>query len=85
MLSCKEIARLVSESFDRRLSFWERFCLRFHAMMCRCIFCKNNRHDMTKIREVIRERLDAEHENEPEERLTPEARKRIQDILDTLS
>ncbi|NQV24887.1 MAG: zf-HC2 domain-containing protein [Rhodopirellula sp.] len=34
MLNCKEVTRLVSESFDRNLSLRERFGLRLHMMMC---------------------------------------------------
>ena len=34
MLNCKEVTRLISESFDRNLSLRERFGLRLHVMMC---------------------------------------------------
>ena len=34
MLNCKEVTRLVSESFDRQLTLRERFGLRLHTMMC---------------------------------------------------
>ena len=34
MLNCKDISRVVSESFERPLSFGERMSLRFHMLMC---------------------------------------------------
>jgi predicted anti-sigma-YlaC factor YlaD len=34
MKNCQEIARLVSESHDRRLSFMDRLHIRFHLAMC---------------------------------------------------
>jgi len=34
MISCIEAGRLLSESLDRKLSFWEKVKLRFHAFIC---------------------------------------------------
>ena len=34
MLNCKDISRVVSESFERPLSFGERAGLRFHMLLC---------------------------------------------------
>ena len=34
MLSCKEAARLLSQSLEERLPFRRRVSLRFHVMMC---------------------------------------------------
>lgn len=34
MLNCKDISRVVSESFERPLSFGERAVLRFHLSLC---------------------------------------------------
>lgn len=34
MLNCKDISRVVSESFERPLSFGERSVLRFHLLLC---------------------------------------------------
>ena len=33
-LSCREASRLISEGMDRRLSFTEKFALRFHLGIC---------------------------------------------------
>jgi len=35
MLSCKDIAQLASESYDRPLTLGERFSIRLHVMLCR--------------------------------------------------
>lgn len=35
MLSCREAARLLSESLEEPLPFRRRLSLRFHVMMCR--------------------------------------------------
>lgn len=37
MLSCKEVTRLVSMSYEKRLSWLERAGVRMHLLMCR--FC----------------------------------------------
>lgn len=37
-ISCKEATQLASESFERKLTWRERWKLRYHAGMC--IFCK---------------------------------------------
>jgi hypothetical protein len=34
MLNCKDISRVVSESFERPLSFGERTGLRLHMLLC---------------------------------------------------
>ena len=34
MLSCKETARLLSQSEDRKLAFGERVALRVHLVIC---------------------------------------------------
>ena len=34
MLSCKEVARLASESQDRSLRFGERLSMRLHLLLC---------------------------------------------------
>ena len=34
MISCIEAGRLLSESLDRKLTFWEKIKLRFHAFIC---------------------------------------------------
>ncbi len=35
MLSCKDIAQLASESYDRSLTLGERLSIRLHVLRCR--------------------------------------------------
>ena len=35
MFSCKEVSRLVSESMDRALPFYQRVLVRMHLLMCK--------------------------------------------------
>jgi predicted anti-sigma-YlaC factor YlaD len=34
MLSCKDVCHFVSESLDRKLTWRERFRVKFHLLMC---------------------------------------------------
>jgi len=48
MLSCRETARLLSESLERPLPFWKRLALRFHLLMCK--YCAGYEVDLHAIR-----------------------------------
>ena len=52
MLNCKDISRVVSESFERPLSFGERIGLRFHMMMCGT--CRQFRNLQRKIHTAVK-------------------------------
>ncbi len=52
MMSCKEVSRLLSESMERKLSFWERIGLWFHLSMCK--LCKGFSKDLQQLREAAR-------------------------------
>lgn len=52
MLNCKDISRVVSESFERPLSFGERIGLRFHIAMCGT--CRKFRKLQHKIHSSVR-------------------------------
>ena len=85
MKSCKEIARLVSESHDRPLSVIERLEMRMHLAMC--FVCRN----FAKQVKLIRELTHALGRSGPSslvadgavlgQSLSPEAKDRIKDIL----
>lgn len=53
MLNCKDISRVVSESFERRLSFGERIGLRFHMVLCGT--CRKFRKLQNKIHTAVKE------------------------------
>jgi hypothetical protein len=52
MFSCKQAARLLSESRDRRLSIGERLRLTFHLGICR--FCRRFAADWTRFHAALR-------------------------------
>ena len=52
MMNCKEVSRLLSESMERKLSFWERVGLWFHLSMCK--LCKGFSKDLQQLREAAR-------------------------------
>ena len=50
MFNCRQIARLVSESMDRKLSPGRRLGVRFHLLMCRhCARYKKQLHLMRRL------------------------------------
>lgn len=55
MLTCKETARLVSESLDRKLSLWQRMNLRLHLMMCGA--CSAYRGQVRALNRLVRMRF----------------------------
>lgn len=83
MLSCKEVSKLVSESLDRRLPFWQRVQLRVHLSLCK--LCKGFETDLLHIRDAAGR--DAEESLEPADdsqpKLSPEARQRLQRALES--
>jgi len=84
-MNCKEIARLVSESHDRPLSFMERLQMRMHLTMC--FLCRN----FSKQLQLIRKLTHAAGGSGPnslvvdgavlDQSLSPEAKNRIKDVL----
>ena len=82
MLSCKEVARLVSDSQDRRLPLRQHLALGFHLMMCS--LCSRFRRQMLFLREAGR-RFAAVGDRAgvaATVRLSPDARERIRRALE---
>lgn len=52
MFSCKDISRVVSESFERPLSFGERTILRIHLVLCGT--CRKFRKLQNKIHSAVK-------------------------------
>jgi len=73
MKTCREVARDVSESLDRKLPFWTRIGLWFHLAMCG--ICRRYVGQMRLLRRAIRMHLDKEHPSDP--KLPEETRERI--------
>ena len=82
MLSCKDVSYLVSESLDRKLSFWQRLQVRLHLLMCR--FCSRFRKQTLFLRDAAHHYLLAVEDTEAASPgLSPEARERINQSLKT--
>jgi predicted anti-sigma-YlaC factor YlaD len=81
VLTCEEIAKLVSESLDRDLSFPERVAVRFHLLYCRA--CARYRRQVAFLRNAMRayrEQLEREGTGALST-LSPAARERIKQAL----
>jgi hypothetical protein len=60
MFNCRQIARLVSESMDRKLSPGRRLGMRFHLLMCR--YCGRYNKQLYFLRRLIHSRASADAE-----------------------
>lgn len=81
MLTCREAARLISDSMDRKLPLRQRVSLRIHLLMCK--LCPRFREQILFLKETLNQfRLEPEEERFPfSESLSTEARRRIQRAL----
>ncbi len=85
MLNCKDVTKLVSDSFDRKLSLWERINMRVHLLLCKCSFCQSTPKEMDLIRDVVNERLKAESDSEGDHQLSTESRSKIKQMIESLN
>jgi hypothetical protein len=86
MRNCKDISKLVSESLDHDLTWFQRLSLRLHALLCNCPICKKFYSQMRLTRDAARElgRRMEDGETGGEARLSDEARQRIRASLASL-
>ncbi|HJR09206.1 MAG TPA: zf-HC2 domain-containing protein [Pyrinomonadaceae bacterium] len=81
--TCKEIAPLMSESMERRLTARERVALRVHLWVC--VWCEWYLQHLRLMREALRQRAaqsDVEEETSPASAsLSNEARERLKRAL----
>jgi hypothetical protein len=85
MFCCEEAARLISESLDRKLTFWQRVGLQFHLLICR--FCRHFDHDLHRFDTALRtysQQINADKAL-PQVTLRPEARQRILQAIENES
>ena len=77
--SCKQAARLVSLSFERRLSVREWVAMRVHLLMCKT--CTFYGRQIKALRAIFmrHEEVLSNEAASPEEKLTEQAKKRIKD------
>jgi Putative zinc-finger len=76
LTACREIAPLISQSIDRKLSLKERLRLKLHLLIC--IWCARYLVQLKLIRQLMRRSaLEPEGAQLHSERLSREARERI--------
>jgi hypothetical protein len=81
MLSCEEISKLISESFERKLSLRERFNLRMHVTLCgTCRMFRRFQHYLHQVIHQVVSRHDVA-EGDPSVQLSAEARNRIRKVI----
>lgn len=85
MLNCKQVSELVSESLDRKLTFWQRANLWMHLGMCG--LCRRFRRDLVHVHEATRKYEEAIERGDLEVnlKLSDESRDRIKQLLKTKS
>lgn len=85
MLTCKETTYLISQSFDRELSFGERLRIKMHLLMCR--FCSRFNKQLRLIRALTNSIAQKEQTGPlaglSDETLSLEARNRIIKAIQT--
>lgn len=81
MLSCRDATELISRSMDIPLPAWKGIALRIHLLMCK--FCTRYKRHLLFIREAVRRAARAEEAEGlgPVGTLSPEARRRIEEML----
>jgi hypothetical protein len=75
IFNCKAVTRMVSESMDRKLPFYQRIGIRMHLLMCR--LCSRYRRQLSFLRETIRLQAASSEDIESAIVLPPGARERI--------
>jgi len=84
MMSCRNAARLISESLDRKLSLKERIELKFHLMMCKiCGQLKKQIHFIQTVASRLGDSLEVENPLATMN-LSEESARRIQDALEKI-
>ena len=79
MFNCKKVTQLVSESFDRKLSFYQRLGMRIHLMMCK--FCSRYQEQLLFLRKTARLFSESSEAPDLSIQLSPEVGKRIKESM----
>lgn len=78
MFSCRKASYLISESYERELTLYERFSLRFH--LCICTWCRRFRRQVSFLQEVFQKHQEL-LDSAVSEGLSPDRRERIRRAL----
>jgi len=79
MFNCSEVTRLVSESMDRKLPFYQRVGIRLHLSMCR--FCSRYRKQLLFMKEALTRCNESDCPEDVYGPLSEEARERMKQAL----
>lgn len=81
MRSCREVTRLLSESFERRLTLPERLGLWMHLHMCK--LCHGFSEDLQRLHELAQQhsRWWEQEAERGDVQLSSDARKRIEQAI----
>jgi hypothetical protein len=79
MFNCKKVTQLVSESFDRKLSFYQRLGMRIHLMMCK--FCSRYQEQLLFLRKTARLFSESSEAPDLSIQLSSEVGKRIKESM----
>jgi len=74
MLNCRQVTRLVSQSMDARLSWYQRLGVRIHLLYC--AWCRRYAAQLQFLRKASKE-LTLETDATPSHALSNEAREKI--------
>ena len=75
MFNCKAVTRIISESMDRKLPFYQRMGIRVHLLMCK--LCSRYRRQLFFLRKTIRLQASSSEDIESAIVLPSGARERI--------
>jgi len=78
MLNCKNASKLVSESLDRKLSFFERWQLKFHLLICDA--CNGFNAQLHQLRAMLN-KMRLQTEEDGSITLSAEAKDRIKEKI----
>lgn len=79
IFSCQKASRLLSDSFDRPLSRKEKIILAFHLSICR--FCRRTRKHLKFMQTLTKGKTLSGMNLMLDEKLSTEARERIQKMI----
>lgn len=74
MLNCRQVTRLISQSLDVRLPWYQRLGIRLHLVYC--IWCRRYAAQLQWLRKAARQ-LHAETAGANPQQLSPEAKAQI--------
>jgi len=74
--ACDVITRKISESFDHKLSIWDRLRIRLHTWSC--VLCERYRRQLITMHRLLRQ---ISEEDLSDIQLSTEAKKRIKETM----